>query len=547
VLSAERVGRTATAHVSHFDRRDAIRAVADNLPHGAPAAEVEALADSFLASESVIPIAETPRGERFTTRRIWELERRALASATEMAETGDRCLVHPIVVRRVLDARPSLKPDQRAMVERLLGEGRGLEVVIGEAGTGKTYATVAAAEGWAAAGDRLLVAAPTWRAAGVLRAEGLEATSVAKLLGRLDANEAGGQDTLDSRSVLLVDEAAMVDSASLARLLDHARRADAKVVLVGDPAQLGEIEAGGLFAAIAGRVDPVRLGEVIRHRHDLDREGAKLIREGRGSEAVERYAEAGRVHVCPDAVERREAIVADWAEAKRRGEDALMIAKLNREREALNERARELLRSEGRLGAEELIVGGRPFAVGDEVITRVNDQRAQVFNRERWLIEGVEVESGSVRLAGIDTARRVGVDPGYLERVNPSDGAPALEHAYAATVYQAQGATVDSAFVLADPSMGRQEFYVAASRSREETHFYATPEIRAERGEFAPGERAAGLEHIARAAERDGAQAAAHDAALRGSLDKLSTPELHARRHELAAEAGAEGRDQEAR
>jgi hypothetical protein len=95
--------------------------------------------------------------------------------------------------------------------------------------------------------------------------------------------------------------------------------------------------------------------------------------------------------------------------------------------------------------------------------------------------------------------------------------------------------------------MGRQEFYVAASRSREETHFYATPEIHAERGEFAPGETAVGLEHIARAAERDGAQAAAHDAALRGSLDKLSTPELHARRHELSAEAGAEGRDQEAR
>ncbi len=77
----------------------------------------------------------------------------------------------------------------------------------------------------------------------------------------------------------------MVDSATLARLIDHAQAAEAKLVLIGDPAQLGEIEAGGLFAALAHRTEPVVLDEVIRHRHDLDREGAKRIREGDGAEA----------------------------------------------------------------------------------------------------------------------------------------------------------------------------------------------------------------------------------------------------------------------
>jgi len=146
-----------------------------------------------------------------------------------------------------------------------------------------------------------------------------------------------------------------------------------------------------------------------------------------------------------------------------------------------------------------------------------------------------------MRLAGIDTNRQVGVDPGYLERVNPSDGAPALEHGYAATIYQAQGATLDSAYVLADPSMDQQDFYVAASRSRGETFFYATPEVGFDRIEIAPSPPDAdALEHIARAAERDGAQAAAHDAALRERLGQLSTEELFAHRRELASEAGAE-------
>jgi hypothetical protein len=241
-------------------------------------------------------------------------------------------------------------------------------------------------------------------------------------------------------------------------------------------------------------------------------------------------------------------IVADWWEARQRGEDALMIAKLNSERGHLNARARELLAAEGRIGTEEIEVAGRRFAAGDEVITRVNDQRAGIYNRERWRIEAVDAESRRMRLAGIDTDRLVGVDPGYLERVNPADGAPAIEHGYAATIYQAQGTTLDSAFVIADPSMDRQEFYVAASRTREETFFYATPEIGFDRVEFAPSPpNADALEHISRAAERDGAQVAAHDAALRERLGQLSTEELCARRRELASEAGAERMNQQHR
>jgi conjugative relaxase-like TrwC/TraI family protein len=545
VLTAQQVERSVTEYASHFERRDAIRAVAENLPHGAPASEVEELADAFLASGSVIEIAQAPRGPRYTTERIWRLERQALAVAERMQGAEGIAVVDPILVARSLDAHQSLKADQQAMVERLLGDGRALEVVIGEAGTGKTYASAATASAWSDAGYGVEAAAPTWRAANVLRAEGLSAQTVAALLARLDAAEEGRRPVLISRSVLLVDEAGMVDSQSLARLIDHAHRAEAKLVLLGDPAQLGEIEAGGLFAAIARRSDRVQLDEVIRHRNELDREAAKLIRQGQGSEALDRYAREGRVFVSADHELRREAIVSDWQAAKQRGEDALMIVKLNSERARLNERAREAMQAEGRLGAEEIEVGGRRFAAGDEVITRVNDQSAQIFNRERWRIEAVDIENQRLLLAGIDTNRQLGVDPDYLERVNPADGAPAIEHGYAVTIYQAQGATLDSAYVMADPAMDRQEFYVAASRTRGETFFYATPEVGFDRMEIAPSPPdAEGLEHIARAAERDGAQAAAHDAALRERLGKLSTPELRARRRELASEAGTEGREQ---
>ena len=547
-VSVAAVEAAVTAHASHFDRRDAIQAVAGCLPAGAPGEEVCELADAFLATDAVIPIGQSAKGERFTTQRIWELEQCALASAERMAAEHGRAVVDELRSARVLAARPSLKPDQRQMVGRLLRDGEGISVVIGEAGTGKTYATLAATEGWAQAGVPLRVAAPTWRAANVLRSEGLEAISIARLLGELDRTAASGRAALDRNSVLLIDEAGMVDSATLARLIDHAQAAEAKLVLIGDPAQLGEIEAGGLFASLASRTDPIVLDEVIRHNHALDREGAQRIRDGHGGEALSLYRSEERVIVAADPEARREEMVRDWWQSFERGEDAVMVAKRNTEVEKLNALAREVMKAEGRLGDQEIEVGEARFAAGDQVITRVNDHRAQIYNRERWRVAEVDAEAQTVVLDGIDTARRVCVDSVYLRSVNPRDEAPALQHAYAATTYQAQGATVDRAYVMVDPSMDRQEFYVAASRSREETYFYATPEVQLEREEYAPRSPnlREGSEHIAEAAERDRAQVAAHDEALRSSLGHLPTEELVRRRDALRSEAGAERQNQEA-
>jgi hypothetical protein len=375
-----------------------------------------------------------------------------------------------------------------------------------------------------------------------MRDEGLPATSIGSLLLELDrAQHGGGDGGLAQGSVLLIDEAGMVDSATLARLVSHAERAEAKLVLIGDPEQLGEVEAGGLFRAVADRTEPIHLDEVIRHEHDLDREAAKRIREGEGREALALYQSSERVTVFPDAEARREAMVCDWLEAFERGEDAVMIAKRNVEVAKLNAMAREVRGQEGKLGVQEIEVGEARFAAGDQVITRVNDRQADIYNRERWRITEVDAEQRRVVLEGIDRAKRVEIGAEYLARTDPHSDAPALEHAYAVTTYSAQGATVDRAYVMADPSMDKQELYVAASRSRKETHLYATPEIQTHREEIAPRSpylREA-IPHIAEAAERDRAQLAAHDVA---QLEALPTSELIKRREELRVAVGGEAK-----
>ena len=543
-LTLQQLDRAVTEGQSHFDRRDAIQAVADSLRNGAKGADVERLADEFLASEAVIQIADTAKGPRYTTRRIWELEREALA-AVERMDAERATIAGELIAARIVESRPTLKADQRELVGRLLANPERVVVVIGEAGTGKTFAIAAAAEGWAQAGIELRIAAPTWRAAGVLRSDGLPAVSVATLLSELDRGEReGGEEALAQGSALVIDEAGMVDSASLARLIEHAERAQAKLVLVGDPEQLGEIEAGGLFRAIAERTDPIRLEEVIRHEHRVDREAAKLIREGEGAEALGLYVSEERVTVAPDSEATRAALVRDWHEAYERGEDAVMIAKRNRDVERLNATAREVRRESGQLGAEEIEIGEARFAAGDRVITRVNDRGAEIYNRERWRIAEVDAEQRRVVLDCIDHARRVEVEADYLTRTNPHSDAPALEHAYAMTTYSAQGTTVDQAFVMVDPSMDKQELYVAASRSSR-----ARPSSTRRRRFRATARRsrrcpiaAEGSPHIAEAAQRDRAQLAAHDAALRSRFSGLPTEELVARSEELRIAATREAK-----
>jgi AAA domain-containing protein len=307
---------------------------------------------------------------------------------------------------------------------------------------------------------------------------------------------------------------------------------------------LSEIESGGLFRAIAERGDPITLDEVIRHRFDAEREGAKRIREGEGEQAIRLYRSEERVIVAENPDQRREVMVNDWHQAHERGEDVVMIAKRNAEIDQLNELARAKMKAAGRLGAAEIEVGGRPFAAGDEVITRVNDRKAAVYNRERWQV--VEVDSANRRavLQGLDQARTVELDADYLAQVNPRSGAPALQHAYAITTYSAQGTTVERAYLAADASMDKQELYVVTSRSRGETLIYATPEVRGDRAEIAPAEFAdrGQLAHLSEAAVR--AQRAAHDVAR---LDGLPIEELQRRRSELTGPAMRESANQERR
>jgi ATP-dependent exoDNAse (exonuclease V) alpha subunit len=172
--------------------------------------------------------------------------------------------------------------------------------------------------------------------------------------------------------VLVVDEAGMVGTRNLARLLDAAEQAQARLVLVGDHRQLPEIHAGGLFSVLADRLGAIELTQVRRQLEAWDRVALAALRDGDVDRFADAYHEHGRIVAAPSAEAARERLVADWLASYERGERAIMLAHRRRDVAELNERARRTLRKRGRIGDAQLTTHGRAFAVGDCVVARRN-------------------------------------------------------------------------------------------------------------------------------------------------------------------------------
>jgi hypothetical protein len=310
--------------------------------------------------------------------------------------------------------------------------------------------------------------------------------------------------------VLVVDEAGMASTRQLAELVDHAAKARAKLVLVGDHRQLSEIEAGGAFRALARRLPAIELTENRRQVSQWERDALALLRDGDAGQALDRYEAEGRVMTgeTVDAVRGR--LVADWW-AGRDPDLAVMIAFRRADVADLNGRARALMRARGRLGSRDLALPSGGFARGDRVVLRHNDRLRGVANGDRGVISSLD---SSARALDVDISdRRVRLDAAYLDRVGQRAG-PSVMHGYAITGHSAQGLTCDRAYVLVSGEASREWCYTALSRGRVANRLYAVAPDPAERAEYAPAaERPRdGWDALAAALGRSTAQTLATDA-----------------------------------
>lgn len=453
-----------TAASSGFDRRDVLRALACEHRTGAWAGALRAEADMVLADREVVALARpTPAGgPRYSTRGLLDLEGDLIGRA--QARTGAGTAVVPVgALEAALAPRPGLSGEQRSMVARLTRSGAGVEVVVGRAGTGKTFALDAARAAWANNGTPVIGCALSARAAAELQAgSGIPASTIDRLL--LDYDRPGPHGGLTAGSVLVIDEAAMVGTRKLGRLLTLAERSQAKIVLVGDPRQLPEIDAGGLFATLARDLPAIELVTNRRQQQPWERDALAELRAGSVPAAVIAYAQHGRIVLTATAEAARERLVGDWWAARQGGAQAAMFAYRRADVDDLNARARQHLRAAGLHGEDTLQVGGRELAVGDDIVCLRNDRRHGVINGTTATVTAINQTDRTIT---VDTAAEQNLVIGsrYL-------AAGHVTHGYATTYHKAQGATVQQGFVLGSDALYREAGYTALSRAWQETHLY---------------------------------------------------------------------------
>ena len=411
------------------------------------------------ASAELVRLGEDERGrERFTTRAMIAVEQRMERAADALSATQGHAVGERAQQTVALDER-ALGAEQEAAFQHVTGRGD-LALVVGYAGTGKSTMLGAAREAWEASGYTVRGAALSG-----IAAENLEGGSGigSRTIASLEHAWARGRDQLTSRDVLVIDEAGMVGSRQMERVLSHAQLAGAKVVLVGDPEQLQAIEAGAAFRAIADRHGAAEITTVRRQRADWQREATKELATEQTTKALARYEAAGMVHAHDTHDAAKAALVAGWDEARRTAPELsqVILAYTRDDVRGLNVLARERMRAAGDLGEDRTVTterGERAFAPGDRVMFLANERGLGVKNGTLGTLERIEDSSSlTVHLDGGEGAR---------VRFDLKDYAH-VDYGYAATVHKAQGVTVDRAHVLATPHMDRHAAYVGLTRHRE--------------------------------------------------------------------------------
>ncbi|WP_074821987.1 MULTISPECIES: Ti-type conjugative transfer relaxase TraA [Bradyrhizobium] len=408
----------------------------------------------------LVELGKDARGEdRFTTRAMIEAEQRLHRAAELMAER-ERHEVRDTDREAALaraEARGLALSGEQADALAHVTDGRDLGIVVGHAGTGKSAMLGVAREVWEAAGYEVRGVALSG-----IAAENLESGSgiTSHTIASMEHGWQQGRDLLTTRDVLVIDEAGMVGTRQLERVLSHAADAGAKVVLVGDPQQLQSIEAGAAFRSIHERHGGAEIGEVRRQRQDWHREATRDLANGKTGKVLEAYRSHGMVHEAQTREQARGDLIDRWDRERQASPDRsrIILTHTNDEVRTLNEAARNRMRAAGDLGNEVRVTverGDRGFASADRVMFLQNERGLGVKNGTLGTIEQVSARSMNVQT---DDGRSVRFDLKDYNRI---------DHGYAATIHKAQGMTVDHTHVLATPGMDAHSSYVGLSRHRD--------------------------------------------------------------------------------
>ncbi|RYB01652.1 MobF family relaxase [Lichenibacterium ramalinae] len=416
---------------------------------------------------------------RWTTPALASVEA-ALLRAADRPDVSSR--IDAAALAAAFAAAPELSIEQRAAVEHAAAPG-GVAVIEAGAGTGKTTIASVLVDAATRSGIKVIGLAPSWVAAGEL---GASTAIPAQAIARWRHDLARGQGpALDADTLIILDEAGMVGTRDMEAVLTAAAEAGARVVALGDRRQLAAVAGASPLRAVVDVLGRhATLGEVRRQTVSWQRAASVLMARGEVEDGLRAYGRHGRLLMVSGPTAARERVIALWTEARvRHGDDGVIIAtRENRDATALNAGARVVLRQEGKLGAADRMVQVRDrddkprdlaLAIGDRLRFGETLSQHGIRNGTRGTVTAIGPDdAGELRLAvHLEDGRRVedalsGFAPGRERRGRAAGALPRITHAYAGTVYAAQGRTVAEAVLYVGSATDARDVYVGLTHHR---------------------------------------------------------------------------------
>ncbi len=490
-----------TERASTFGQAEVVKEIAAALPEGGSRHHIEHLAETFLDTPDVVPVlpgstvehstpieseavdelvaevVSRPMRRRdgalfpgtvhrqFTTVELLVAEQRVIEQAIGGIGAGRWAAPGRLVEAR-LRRHQHLTEGQRQMVRRFATSSNTIDIGIGPAGTGKTAVMEVISELASMTGTEILGGALAGRtAAGLQEATGIPSTTLTRLIG--ESRDRGG---LPDGAIVVVDEAGMVGTRQLAAVSDLVEAAGGKLILIGDDRQLPEIDAGGLFKALATRLPAVELTDNIRQQHQWERNALTQLRHGPVDQAIEAYRQQGRLNVGQNRDDTIGRAVRDWYRHVTSTGDltsGLLIAHNNDTVTELNQQARLHLTASNRLHGPTLEVGEQRFQAGDRILCRKNQTRLGALNGDLGTVVSVDPDHDTLTVQLDRDPETRNLPVWYLDQGH-------VDYGYALTGHKAQGVTTDRTFVIVDGTTDREWAYVAMSRGRQANTLYLT-------------------------------------------------------------------------
>jgi len=451
-----------THHQSHFTKREIVRGVAE-AAQGAgfgSNAVLKSVEQRLSGDLEIVKLGVVSGEVRYTTREILELERKMLG-AVESSKTLLFSPVSDSSITKAFSSRLSMNEEQRQAVRHITQDEKRISVVTGMAGTGKSYMLSAAKEAFEQDGKQVIGAALSGKAAqGLQDGSGINSDTIHRLLSEVER----GEKRLNSNTVVVIDEAGMVGTRQMERLIAHTQSSGAKLVLVGDARQLQPVEAGGPFKAISQILGEAQLTTIQRQEASWMKEAIHNFADGDAQKGLAAFAERGQLQVADTREGAIATLMTDWKkEGIAKPQENLILAGTNSEAFSLNQEAQRSRYRAGVLQGESLRDGSTFFFSGDRVLFTRNSRLYGVRNGNLGTIERIEPKTKTIH-AKLDDGKSVRFSLNDYEHVRLG---------YAVTTHKAQGMTARNAYILAGGAMQDRELsYVQVSRAKETTRIY---------------------------------------------------------------------------